>query len=95
MIDRITSLEKQVKTLQGQVTSLQSQVTAMNRELVKVDERTEAKYNTLKECPAWAKPTIGKLIDEGYLKGDGGGLALTEDLTRTLVIVDRAGGFDK
>ena len=62
-----------------------------------LNERTEAKYNSVKQCPGWAKPTVKKLVNEGYLRGvnEKGDLALTEDLTRTLVIVDRAGGFDK
>ena len=44
--------------------------------------------------PAWAKPTILKLIEKGYLKGDENGrLNLTDDLLRLYVVNDRAGVY--
>lgn len=102
VIDRITTLEKRLDAMQKQITALEAKekknaedITLLTRGYDQLNERTRVQYNDLKECPKWAKPTIAKLINEGYLKGDGTGLALTEDLTRTLVIVDRAGGFDK
>ena len=68
---------------------------AQNKDIQKIDDRTAQKYNTIKQCPDWSRDTIKKLVDDGYLKGDGDGLALTEDDVRILVILDRAGGFDK
>lgn len=69
-----------------------------------VDDMTEAEvkqivtkmqaaetYDTIEECPAWAKPTIEKLVNKGYLNGSGDGLSLSYDLMRVLVINDRAG----
>ena len=55
------------------------------------------KYGYVDEnMPEYAKPTIIKLINKGYLKGDfSGNLNLTEEMLRTLVILDRSGGFDK
>lgn len=42
--------------------------------------------------PDWAKPTITKLINKGYLKGDEDGkLNLDDNMLRMLVINDRAG----
>lgn len=42
--------------------------------------------------PDWAKPTITKLMQKGYLKGDEEGkLNLDENMLRMLVINDRAG----
>ena len=42
--------------------------------------------------PEWARPTIAKLVNKRFLKGDEEGkLGLTEDLMRLLVINDRAG----
>ena len=42
--------------------------------------------------PDWARPTITKLINKGYLKGDEEGkLNLDENMLRMLVINDRAG----
>jgi len=52
-------------------------------------------YKTLEDVPSWAYETIGKLVRKGLLEGDGTGLNLSEDLTRTLVILDRAGVFTK
>ena len=58
-------------------------------------EETEMRYNTVKECPSWAQKTIQKLVDKGYLSGNGEGLDLSHDMVRLLVIQDRAGAFDK
>ena len=44
--------------------------------------------------PDWAKPTIQKLVDKGYLKGDGNGLGLTDEMLKIFVILDRAGDFE-
>lgn len=52
-------------------------------------------YQTLQQVPQWAQATIGKLADRGLLMGDGENLNLTNDLVRTLVILDRAGVFGK
>ncbi|MCR4719783.1 MAG: peptidoglycan recognition protein family protein [Firmicutes bacterium] len=42
--------------------------------------------------PEWAKPTITKLINKGYLKGDEEGkLNIDDNMLRMLVINDRAG----
>lgn len=60
------------------------------------EERNDMlRYNTVQECPEWARKTIRKLIDKGYLNGTGKGLNLSEDMIRLLVILDRAGNFDK
>ena len=57
-------------------------------------EVDEVRYNTVDECPSWARETIQKLIDKGYLGGNGQGLDLSHDMVRVLVIQDRAGNFD-
>lgn len=54
-----------------------------------------ARYNTVAECPDWAQKTIKKLIDKGYLSGDGKSLDLSHDMVRLLVINDRAGMYGK
>lgn len=46
--------------------------------------------------PDYAKSTITKLVDKGYLKGESNGcLNLNDDMLRMLVILDRSGAFDK
>lgn len=57
------------------------------------EEERAMRYNTVDECPAWARETIRKLIGKGYLSGDGQGLDLSHDMVRLLVIHDRAGAF--
>lgn len=53
------------------------------------------RYNTVQECPEWARKTIQKLIDKGHLSGNGEGLNLSEDMIRMFVIHDRAGVYGK
>ena len=56
-------------------------------------EVEEVRYNTVSECPDWARETIQKLVDKEYLNGTGEGLDLSADMVRLLVILDRAGAF--
>lgn len=45
--------------------------------------------------PAWARPTIKKLKDNGYLLGDEHGrLGLTMDMIRMFVVMDKAHMFN-
>ena len=57
-------------------------------------EVEEVRYNTVSECPSWARETIQKLVDKKYLDGTGKGLDLSADMVRLLVILDRAGAFN-
>ena len=59
------------------------------------EEVEEMRYNTVAECPDWARETVQKLIDKGYLGGDGQSQDLRRDMVRILVIQDRAGSFDQ
>lgn len=52
-------------------------------------------YKTYDEIPDWGKPTIKKLMDKGYLKGEGGNNINVEYyMLRTLVINDKAGLYN-
>lgn len=53
-------------------------------------------YNYIdKNMPSYYTPTIEKLVRKGILKGnENGELMLTEDMMRTLTILDRVGIFD-
>ena len=52
-------------------------------------------YRKLDEMPEWAKATIKKLIEKGYLAGDEkGNLNLSEMAVKVLVINDRAGLYN-
>jgi peptidoglycan L-alanyl-D-glutamate endopeptidase CwlK len=61
-----------------------------------VDNLKEKVYNYTLEIPEWARGTVQKLLDKGYLKGnDKGELELTYQMLRLLGINDRAGLYDK
>lgn len=52
----------------------------------------EKRYHTLEQTPEYARATIGKLVANGSLRGiSGDDLGLSEDLVRTLVILERLG----
>lgn len=54
------------------------------------------KYNWTTACPEWAQTTVHKLLSKGILKGrDDGQLYLSEQMIRILVMLDRAGDFDR
>ena len=90
------ALKSQVATLAAKVSAGEEFDRVIRRDVAKIDERDGAKWNAKGELPEWLAPTVAKLLDRGYLKGEGGGdLAITTDLGRALVIVDRAGGFDR
>lgn len=55
------------------------------------EEEEMKKFNTIEEVPEYGKATIQKLVDAGALKGTDEGLALSEDMLRILVILDRLG----
>ena len=52
-------------------------------------------YNYIDEnMPEWARGTIKKLVDNNYIQGDeNGNLALTDNMLRIFVALDRAGIF--
>lgn len=103
MLNELNQLKKTVNEQAQTISALTSRLNAVEQYDKAVDlalgalnDRTMAKYHKVDDCPKWAKPTVAKLVERGDLKGDeNGNLGLTTDLTRTLVIVDRAGGFDK
>lgn len=61
----------------------------------KIIENSRKVYNSVAECPAWARDTVQKLVNKGFLQGDDKGkLNLDTDLLRVLVINDRAHLYD-
>ena len=59
-------------------------------------EVEEMIYNYIDEnMPEWARPTIQKLVDRGFLRGDENGhLNLNDTMLRIFVVHDRAGMYD-
>ncbi len=68
-----------------------------NRILNEEKEAPKMIYNYIdKNMPEWARPTIQKLVDLGYLQGnEKNELNLDDTMLRLLVINDRAGLYDK
>lgn len=58
-------------------------------------EESDVRYNSVNDCPDWARNTIQKLVDQGCLNGDGEGLDLSHDMVRLLVVLDRRGVLEE
>ncbi|MBS5282176.1 MAG: N-acetylmuramoyl-L-alanine amidase, partial [Butyricicoccus pullicaecorum] len=59
------------------------------------EEEYDMRYKYYDDMPDWAQPTVKKLMDKGYLKGEGDGvLNLSEDTLKVLVVGDRAGLYE-
>lgn len=62
-------------------------------EVLKIIDESRAVYKMPSDVPAWAKPTVDKLIKNGYLAPEkDGSINLTQEMLRTLAIVDRMVG---
>ena len=79
-MEKLNAIEKDVAQLKTDVSALKNKMI-----YAWVDDN----------MPAWAKPTITKLMSKGFLKGDEEGkLNLDDNMLRMLVINDRAGLYD-
>ena len=58
-------------------------------------EQAKTVYDTAETVPEWGRETVDKLLARGFLRGADGKLALSEEMLRVLVVVDRAGAFDR
>lgn len=78
----------QYEELKNMVDNLTAEVTKLKNPMI---------YNYIdNNMPDWARPTIDKLYNKGFLKGDENGcLNLDMSMLRILVILDRGGAFDK
>lgn len=89
--DRITMGDEQAMTEQERIKF--NKMVELVEELALQKERV---YRYVSELPEWASPTILKLLNKGWYKGASpSDLNLPETLMRTMVILDRAGIFDK
>lgn len=51
-------------------------------------------YKSLSDVPAYYKAAVEKAVNKGALNGTGDGLNVSEDLCRTLTVLDRLGKLD-
>ena len=94
-------LESEDKLMSKEYEELKAENDRQNVIIDQMGTELEELRNTVKykiydyvdeNMPEWARPTIQKLVDKGFLKGDEEGkLGLTYDLMRMLIINDRAG----
>ncbi len=76
-------------------TRSKSLVKAYIRPFDKYEEDDMVYYKTLNDVPSWYKPAVQKAINRGALTGTGGKeINVSEDLCRTLTILDRLGKLD-
>ena len=71
----------------------------LNQRINELESRlknAETQYNYIDEnMPEWARPTIQKLVEKGFLQGNANGeLGLSVDMMRIFVVNDRAGLYD-
>lgn len=67
-------------------------VKAMNNDMEDTDEMTY--YKNLDDVPSYYKAAVQKAVNKGALNGTGEGLNVSEDLCRTLTVLDRLGKLD-
>lgn len=77
----------QYEELKAEISALKTSIDTLNSKMI---------YNYMDEnMPEWARPTVQKMMDKGFLKGDENGkLGLTDELLRVFVTNDRAGVYD-
>lgn len=64
-------------------------------DLMKKEEDDMKYYGTFEDIPEWYKPSVEKAVKANALRGDErGNLNISEDLCRTLTILDRMGKLD-
>ena len=60
-----------------------------------VDPKLPGLYATVEQVPEWGRAAVAKLQERGWLQGVAeDDLGLTEELVRTLTVLDRAGVFE-
>ena len=93
--DAMTAAErKELEELKAQVESLSKIVNTYEKQDVYENAATRWAYID-ENLPSFAKPTIQKMVNMGYLKGNGNNsLELSYTLLRVFVIMDRAGVFN-
>lgn len=62
--------------------------------IVKEEDDDMTYYKNLSDVPKDYQPSIKKAMDKGALRGTGDGINVSEDLCRTLTILDRLGKLD-
>ena len=87
------------EALKGRIVEGEDEMTEeLERRLAAIEAVTVSRmiYNYVDgNMPEWARGTVQKLMDRGYLRGTDEGLGLDDSMLRVLVMLDRAGAFEK
>lgn len=88
-------LQNKEELTMAQYEELKTMIGNLTAEVIKL--KNPMIYNYIdNNMPDWARPTIDKLYNKGFLKGDANGcLNLDMGMLRILVVLDRSGVFDK
>ena len=89
--EELRKLNEKISDLQNQVNGLMNMITNLDKAI----EPVKIKYGYVDgNMPEWARDTIQKIKNQGYLRGDeNGNLQLNDELLRMFVVLDRAGNF--
>lgn len=78
-------LKEMIKNLSENVDRLSDNLNSLSNPMI---------YNYIDDnMPKWARPTIQKLVNKGFLKGENGELRLNDEMLRMFVVNDRAGMY--
>lgn len=81
-------MSKEYDELKAEIAEIKNAVDKLSGKMI---------YNYMDvNMPEWARETVQKMMDKGFLKGDENGkLGLTDELLRVFVTNDRAGVYDR
>ena len=63
------------------------------KQVTQLIKQSKTVFDTEEAVPEWGRATIEKLTKRGLLRGEDGKLAITEEMLRVFVVLDRAGAF--
>lgn len=81
-------MSKEYDELKAEIAEIKNEVDKLSGKMI---------YNYMDaNMPEWARETVQKMMDKGFLKGDENRkLGLTDELLRVFVTNDRAGVYDR
>ena len=87
---------KSMKEEEPMTAEEKKQFEALKEEVAKLRDQVGVRWAYIDgNMPEWMRATVKKLADRGYLKGNNNSFEISYQLARILVILDRAGVFDK
>ena len=89
---KMNAIDDTVARLQGTVSCVDDSLTNLYASVNALIDRVDKRYNSIDEVPLWYRESVEKLVRKGVIRGDENGrLGLSEDLVKTITILDRAG----